>query len=301
MGTTWSVVIADELSSQVVGALDAEIQLELERINGLMSTYDPESELSRFNAKPSTDAVELHPDTLHVIDTAASISQLTEGAYDVTLGAVIDLWGFGADPEQIVVPQADALKAARASTGYQQLTRQGNTVRKHHPEMRIDLSSLAKGFAVDQLGLLAEAAGASNYIAEIGGELRTRGQRLEGSEWRIGIELPDGGVDAGLAVNDAHIASSGSYRNYREEAGQRYSHIIDGRSGKPITHTLAAVTVLHDSTMLADAWATALLVVGPDEAMALAKSEGLSMQTTVKTSSGFAVKQTPSFAARVVE
>jgi thiamine biosynthesis lipoprotein len=301
MGTRWSAQIVSELPAAALDSLHSSIRAELERINGLMSTWDPTSELSQFNAMQSTEPVELHADTLTVIDASLRVSELTKGAYDVTLGAVIDLWGFGADMSRVAVPEAEALATARDRIGYQKLHRQGSTVSKQHPALRIDLSSLAKGFAVDQIGLLIEAAGIENYIAEIGGEVRTRGSKADGSAWRIGIEQPDGKADAGLAVHDAHMASSGSYRNYREVAGQRYSHIIDGRTGQPITHELVAVTVLHESTMLADAWATALLVLGVDAAMALASSQNLALQLTVKTVSGFKLQQTDSFAASFVQ
>ena len=301
MGTHWSVQIASELPAAALDSLHSSIRIELERINGLMSTWDPTSELSQFNTMQSTELVELHADTLTVIDASLRVSELTEGAYDVTLGALIDLWGFGADMARVAVPVAAAVATARDRVGYQKLRRQGSRISKQHPALRIDLSSLAKGFAVDQIGLLIEAAGVENYIVEIGGEVRTRGNSADGSAWRIGIEQPDGKADAGLAVHNAHIASSGSYRNYRQVAGQRYTHIIDGRTGQPITHELVAVTVLHESTMLADAWATALLVIGADAAMGLASSQNLAMQLTVKTASGFKLQQTDSFAASVVQ
>lgn len=301
MGTRWSVQIASELPVATRDSLHSSIRIELERINGLMSTWDPASELSRFNTIQSTEPVELHADTLTVIDASLRVSELTEGAYDVTLGALIDLWGFGADMSRVAVPEAEALATARDRVGYQKLHRQGPTISKQHPALRIDLSSLAKGFAVDQIGLLIEAAGIENYTAEIGGEVRTRGDSADGRAWHIGIEQPDGKADTGLAVHDAHMASSGSYRNYREVAGQRYSHIIDGRTGQPITHELVAVTVLHESTMLADAWTTALLVMGADAAMAVASSQKLAVQLTVKTASGFKLQRTDSFAAKLVQ
>ncbi len=295
MGTSWSVELAQRLTSAELSALNATLTGELIRINQLMSTYDAESELSRFNRLQSVEPVTLAADTLLVLDTAIGLSVKTAGAYDVTLGSVIDLWGFGADDVADFVPGSERIQQAMALTGYRQLVRVGNTVRKRHPGLRIDLSSLAKGFAVDQLGLLIEAAGIDNYIAEIGGELRARGFNVDGDAWRIGIEQPDGTIETGVAVSNANMASSGSYRNYRMVKGQRYTHIIDGRTGMPINHDLAAVTVLHRSTLLADAWATALMVLGAEAAWQLANNESVAMQLTVAEDEGFKLLRSAGF------
>ena len=301
MGTSWSITLASPLAPSQNKRLEMQVLRELARINGLMSTYDKSSELSLFNSNKSTDPIVLHADTLAVLDTAIAISEQTDGAYDVTLGAVIDLWGFGPDPTQNTIPDDSAIRRALSNTGYSKLQRVQNTVRKASAELRIDLSSLAKGYAVDQIGFVVESMGVSDYVAEIGGELRTRGERANGKPWRIGIELPDGQIEQGMAVNDAHIASSGNYRNYREVDGVRYSHLIDGRTGSPVTHKLAAVSVLHSSTMLADAWATALAVIGPQHAMRIAAAEGLAVQLTVMGESGFELTRTTEFAALIVD
>lgn len=167
--------------------------------------------------------------------------------------------------------------------------------------MQLDVSSLAKGFAVDQIGRLLEGLGIDHYIAEIGGELRVRGFRRPGLRWHVGVEHPDGSVNSGLALTDAHVASSGSYRNYREVDGKRLSHIIDGSTGRPIEHSLVAVTVLHDSTMLADAWATALLIVGNTRAIELSEKMNLAVQLTSRSGNGFSVYRSPRFTEQVME
>jgi thiamine biosynthesis lipoprotein len=180
------------------------------------------------------------------------------------------------------------------------LVHRGSTLRKRHPMLSIDVSSLGKGFAVDQLGVLLESLGITHYLAEIGGELRARGFRAEDLPWQVGIEQPNGDIQSGLYLHNTHVASSGSYRNYREEVGRRVSHIIDGKTGKPIDHQLVAVTVLHESTMLADAWATALLVVGEAAAKELILQLGLDAQLTIRTDDAFELYRSDGFQQRLV-
>ena len=283
MGTRWKVLWVDERDAgDAVSAEAMRVALvdELERINSLMSTWDPDSQLSEFNRSGTVDPVSLHPDTLKVIDTALTISRLTRGKYDITLQPVIDLWGFSRSDVPVSPTQPDIDRALRIS-GYQQLVRIDDTVRRRIPELSIDVSSLAKGFAVDQLGEVAESLGVTHYLVDIGGELRARGLRGDGAQWRVGVESPDGEVPQLLNLLDAHVATSGSYRNYRVENGQRLSHIIDGSTGRPITHDLVSVSVLGESAMLSDAWATALLVVGRAAALALVEQQGISAQLTV--------------------
>ena len=294
MGTTWSLAwvdvsdeharastdncdLCDAVATDGSTVLQREINRELERINALMSTWDPESELSRFNQLRSTETVKLHADTLEVIDAALIISTLTAGRYDITLQPVIDLWGFNQNITT-PTPSDEKIEDVLGSTGYLNLVRVADTVRKRKPEISVDVSSLAKGFAVDRLGELVESLGVSNYIVDIGGEVRARGTRADGSHWLVGIENPAGGVELGVRLIDSHIATSGSYRNFRMENGKRLSHIIDGATGKPITHNLVSVSVVHDSTMLADAWATALMVVGEKHAKKLMNDQRLVAQ-----------------------
>ena len=301
MGTQWSVQIAERLSSAEADRLQQLIESELARINTLMSTYDPRSELSLFNASGSLEPQALHKDTLTVLDAALSVSTESQGAYDVTLQPVIALWGFSQRNVDDALPSQDEVTAAMRVVGSNKLIRQNNNVQKKLPDTQIDLSSIAKGYAVDQMGVLLEAADVKNYSAEIGGEIRTRGVNTSGKAWRIGLELPNGDVEQGLSVNNAHIASSGDYRHYREKDGQRYSHLIDGRTGYPIQHKLAAVTVLHDSTMLADAWSTALMVLGDVEGEQLARKHQLDAQLTIRVGDQFEILRLGKFASYLVE
>ena len=301
MGTSWSVIVVDKLSANVVSTLEESIANELVRINSLMSTYDPDSQLSQFNQLDANRPVAMHLDVLTVIDAAISISELTGGAYDVTLGPLIRLWGFGSKANQTDVPKNAQITDLLSRSGYRNIERVNNTLRKQHAGMEVDLSSIAKGYAVDKLGDLVAATGAKHYSVEIGGELLTRGNNVNGQQWRIGIEQPDATTEFGIAVNDAHIASSGSYRNYREVDGKRYTHLIDGRTGNPVTHTTAAVTVLHNNTMLADAWATALMVLDFDSALRLAEQQNIAALFTIKKKAGFELNPSRAFPSLITD
>lgn len=293
MGTQWALRWRDNVPSegQVESVSSSRLELalvdELERINSLMSTWDPESELSLFNRYDGADPVELHVDTLHVIDTALQVSYLTAGRYDITLAPVIELWGFNKEA-QVESPDDSAIDETLKASGSELLVRLNNTLRKRKPGVSVDVSSLAKGFAVDSLGMVVESFGIEHYLLDIGGELRARGSREAAEPWRVGIENPEGQVTQLMALSDTHVASSGSYRNFRIEKGKRLSHIIDGSTGRPIEHDLVSVTVVHESTMLADAWATALLVVGTVDAERLIQQHSLAAQLTVYRDGEFA-------------
>jgi len=314
MGTQWSVTLGlenDGLASLQEGEGDAyqailfTITAELERINALMSTWDPNSELSLFNVNQSVEPITLHADTLAVIRTALEVSKTTNGAYDVTRGNVFALWGFSRDEPLPDAPSREDLNSALASSGWQALTLSNQTAQKKYPAMTVDLSSVAKGFAVDRIGEILEAQALSHYLVNIGGEIRSRGRASAEQLWRIGVEAPNTDLAAGIEVSDAHLASSGSYRNVRIINGRQVSHLIHGQTGQPVTDGLVAVTVLHDSTALADAWATAFMVVGAKEAKKRALSDDLAVQLTLlapsegeaETASEFTLWQSPRWQA----
>ncbi len=301
MGTTWSVVLASPPGPITLDALQKAIEAELVRINQLMSTYHPDSDLSKFNASESTELVLLNAEILFVLDASMKISDASDGAYDVTLGAVIDIWGFGSSDQQSAAPSKQQLQKASEATGFNRLIREGKKIAKPSAMMRIDLSSLAKGYAVDRIGFVVERAGLNDYLAEIGGEIKARGNRNGSKAWRVGIEMPNGEIAQGLAMTNLSVASSGSYRNYREIDGKRVSHLIDGQTYMPISHNTVAVTVLHHNTMSADAWATALMVVPPEKAHTLVDEYGLDVQLTTKTDEGFDVWRTQGFTKLVVD
>jgi thiamine biosynthesis lipoprotein len=265
MGTTWSVILPPVDAD--TRAIKQGLEGHLERINALMSTYNPGSEISRFNQQPGTDWFAVSEDTARVVALALEISRLTDGAFDVTVGPLVDLWGFGAVRPESLPPSPEQIAALVAGVGYEklQLRREPPAIRKKISQLRIDFSAIAKGYAVDVLAHYLDQQQIKQYLVEIGGELKMRGLRSDGSPWRIAIEAPleeVREVATVFSLTDIALATSGNYRNYYEENGQRYVHTIDPVSGQPIQHQLASVTVLDPVAVRADALATALMVMG---------------------------------------
>ena len=299
MGSSWSALIHAEDLPLPRPRLQAELDNILKRVNSTMSTYLPDSELSRINRIDNTDWINLSAALLRVLQAAQQISHLTGGAFDVTAGPLVNLWGFG--PEQrFSVPDEAQIALALRRSGYRQLRLDpaASALQKTRRGMFIDLSAIAKGYAVDELADYLEQLGLDNYLVEIGGEIRARGVNAEQLPWQIGIEQPLAGqrrVQQIITLDDMAMATSGDYRNFFEQDGARYSHTIDPRTGRPITHQLASVTALHPVAMHADAWATALLVSGPERGFALARQHGLAAYFIVRTDNGFSARHTPAF------
>jgi thiamine biosynthesis lipoprotein len=280
MGTSYSVQIVEPPPALDREALAGQIETRLAEINGLMSTYQPGSELSRFNASSASGWFLVSPELVAVVAMAQSVSEASAGAFDVTVGPLVNLWGFGPTPSAEAIPSAGEVQAARARVGWQQLEVQvePTALRKSRPDLYVDLSAIAKGYAVDQLAALIESAGIEDYLVEIGGELRGRGLNGRAEPWQIAIERPEvsrRAVFRVVALRDLAMATSGDYRNFVEIDGERYSHTIDPATGRPVGHRLASVTVLAETCTQADAWATALLVLGPGRGLELAERQGL--------------------------
>ena len=280
MGTTFAVRVVEEDPGEArVAALEAAVGQVLARIDARMSTWRPESELSRFNRLQSTEPFPVSDDTLAVFRHAIEISELTGGAFDVTVAPLVDAWGFGPAGRPAAFPDGAEIERLRARVGYRQLAIDvsSSTIRKSQASVSADLSALAKGYAVDQVAELLRAEGIGSYLVEVGGEVRARGRSERGDAWRVGIERPAPGppvLQRQLALRDLALATSGDYRNYYELEGRRLSHTIDPRSGRPVSHGLASASVLDPLCVRADALATALEVLGPEDGFALAASNG---------------------------
>lgn len=302
MGTHYHIKVVAALDATRRDQLERDITGTLERVNALMSTYRPDSELSRFNAGTSVEPQPLDPETVEVFRVALRVSQESNGAFDVTVGPLVNAFGFGpnAPPEP---PADDALTALRQRVGYAKIVLDpaARTLQKTQPDVYCDLSAIAKGYGVDAVARTLDSAGLDRYMVEIGGEVRTRGRNGDGGIWRIGIEKPDGGeqaVQSIVALNNYSMATSGDYRNFYEREGQRYSHTIDPRTGRPVTHGLASATVLHANCADADAYATTLMVLGPDEGYAFALAHNLAAHLLVHAPNGaFIERNTPAFDA----
>jgi thiamine biosynthesis lipoprotein len=284
--------------------LRARLESELERLAGQLSAWRPDSALSRFNdAAPGTWSV-LPEDLFEVLAHALALARDTEGAYDPTIGPLVNAWGFGPQGAPRHQPPTRAeLDAARARIGAWRLVLDAPTRRALQPGgVFVDVSSIAPGFAVDRLAATLRSEGIDDYLVELGGEVRAGGRKPDGSDWRVAVEAPpDAALDAStfdlvIALRDAAVGSSGDYRTGFVHAGRRYSHTIDPRSGEPVRHALAAVSVIASDAMQADALAAALMVLGPDAGWEHARARGLAAAFTVRHPEGGYVRRlTPEF------
>ncbi|MGB1310216.1 MAG: FAD:protein FMN transferase [Leucothrix sp.] len=292
MGTTYNITLyltkGQTLDSKQV---QQQIDDSLIRINQQMSTWIKDSEISLFNKSESTEWYPVSAEFAAVVEAAQSISQLSNGAFDITVGPLINIWGFGKDFKNNN-PDDATIAAAKANTGYQQLAvrRSPPALKKQIPQLQINLSAIAKGYGVDAIADQLTKAGISSYLVEIGGEIRANGIKPNQSLWRIAIEKPttkERSIQQGLLLDNTGVATSGDYRNYFERNGKRYSHTINPETGKPITHQLASITVLHKSAMMADGLATAMMVLGEDKAKRFIADNKLSAYMVSRDKKGF--------------
>ncbi len=297
------VLTDDEASLENLGEGITEV---LEEVDASMSTWREDSELSRLNGREDqSDWIDISVPLHEVLATAVDVSSLTGGAFDITIGPVVNLWGFGPEARPDKVPDDDELAARLDATGYEKLE-----LRAEPPAIRasksqyIDLSAIAKGYGVDAVARYLENAGVASYLVEIGGEVRVNGRKPDGSAWRLAIEEPvseQRQINRVVALDEHAMATSGDYRNYYESEGRRYSHTIDPDTGRPIVHNLASVTVIAENTMLADALATGFNVMGYERAQALATRENIAAYFIVRRDGGFESHHTPAFTSYLTQ
>ena len=302
MGTSYSVRIVAPADASAVSLvlLQQRVATRLEDLENVFSTYRPDSEVSRFNAHPGQEWFGVSPEFLDVLEQAVTVSQLTDGAFDATIGPLVELWGFGAGEAPRRIPDREVLDRLLSDAGFEylQLRESPPAVRRTRPSVQLDFSAIAKGYAVDRIWELLSEAGLAAYLVDVGGEVRTHGRRADGRDWSIGVENPDGsGVAEAVPLQNAAIATSGDYRNFFEYEGRRYSHVLDPRSGWPVSHELTAVSVISTTTVMADALATALLVLGPETGLELAEHEQIAARLVVRSADGLTVLRTPAFEA----
>lgn len=292
MGTTFSIKISPPPPADQRKQLQKQITARLEQINAQMSTYQPDSDLMRFNLAQSTDWHGVPAELVELVQRAAQVSKATEGTYDVTVGPLVNLWGFGNAGRRDSPPSPDEIAETLTHVGYQKLHAQTSPpeLKKDDERLQVDLSSIAKGWAVDQIAELLHAQGHTNYLVEIGGEVVARGHKSDGAPWRIAVEKPlldQRAVERVVALNDAAMATSGDYRNFFSNGGKLYSHTIDPKTGASAQHRLASVTVFADDCTEADAWATALMALGEERAPAIANAQKLKALFIIRTTDGF--------------
>ncbi len=302
MGTSYNITLVVPDKIQVdEDKLRMLVDAELKQLNQTFSTYIDDSELSQLNQALVGTPFPVSRQLFDVLVLSLEIAWLSNGAFDITVGSLVDLWGFGGGSEggEDKVPSVQAIERQLARIGFSsvELNLFSDEVTKNKA-VNIDLSAIAKGYAVDRLAELLLKSGAQDFMVEIGGEIRLQGNSPRGTPWRIAIEQPEnqiGAVHKALNLSNVGLATSGDYRNYFEVDGERYSHTIDPVTGRPITHKLASVTVLADSTAYADAVATAINVMGPEKGLSLAEDTGLAVYLLIKTEQGFEAKYSSAF------
>jgi len=305
MGTTYHITIAkgskDPSGELKQSAID-ELLLE---VNASFSTYIDSSEVSTLNLYKGIEGQPKTPEFIELLGEAQRINLLTGGAYDITVGPLVNLWGFGPSFKEDDIPSDELIEQALSNVGFDNISIDADSgrVRKLKPEVYVDFSSIAKGYGVDRLADYIESKGYSNYMVEIGGEMRVKGHNPKGTRWRIAIEKPDSATRAIhriINVTNVAMATSGDYRNFFLKDGVRFSHTIDPKTGKPVRHNLASVTVLNKSAATADALATAFMVLGDKKGYDLAMKNELAVLFLIKQNDGFRERMTPSF-KRLIE
>lgn len=256
----------------------------LDTVNELMSTYREDSELSRFNRHDDATPFRVSAPTHEVFRMAQEIAVQSNGAFDVTVGPLVNAWGFGPEAFQ-QAPDEVTLAMLRERVGYEKITVHGDgAVSKKHPEVYCDLSGIAKGYATDAVAIALEEAGVTRYMVEVGGEIRVAGANADGNPWRLGIEkpLPDTRqLHTVVHLTEGALATSGDYRNMYELDGRRFSHTIDPNTGRPVKHNLVSASVIHESCAMADGYATALMALGPEKGVSFAEQQNLAVMLII--------------------
>jgi thiamine biosynthesis lipoprotein len=308
MGTTYHIqaVMPRGVSERDRKARHADLQQRiqslLDDINGKMSTYQPTSELSRFNRSTTQKWFAVSQETAETARIALEIARLTDGAFDVTIAPLVNFWGFGphADFDQKARPDPSALAAIKKRVGFQKFLVHPDKplLKKKHPHLTLDFSGVAKGYGVDGVARYLEKEVSQNYMIEIGGEIKTKGLNHRGQKWNVAIEVPNIHqrlIQRVIRLQDGAVATSGDYRNFIVRDGKRLSHIIDPTSGWPISHDTASVTIVDASCARADALATAFLVLGAEKGFELAAKHGIAAHFIILKESGFEERSTKEF------
>ncbi|HEY6527915.1 MAG TPA: FAD:protein FMN transferase [Cellvibrionaceae bacterium] len=298
-GTTYHItyVPSAKINNATQNVLAAEIEKELARLDKSISNYRADSDIEQFNSQITTNTIEVSEEIVYLIETARSVSTASNGCYDVTIKPLFDLWGF--KKNVFSEPSEEALTNTLALVGMDKLETLDKThLRKKVPNLRVDLSSIGQGYSIGKIAALLESYEIANYIVEIGGELKVRGQKPHGRPWRLALEKPlsnEQKIEKIAVFNTTApmaMMPSGTYHHFFDTNGKRYSHILDARTGKPITHSSASATVLNPDPTLADAWSTALLCLGSAEGISLANSLGIAALYIDQSNDGFSEKPT---------
>lgn len=307
MGTFWRISLAG-VAPERKASLQKAVQQQLDEDDRQLSTWKNDSVLSRFNQYRGSDPQPVSENMADIVSLSLRIGRKTAGAMDITVGPLVNLWGFGPDKQPLKEPTQAQIDAAKALTGLQHLQviqkAEGAYLQKDLPGLYVDLSTVGEGFATDHLARLMEKEGINSYLVSVGGAVLTRGKNAQGQPWKVAIQKPTDRENAVQAVVDLQghgISTSGSYRNYYELDGKRISHVIDPTTGRPIQHKLVSATVIATTALEADGWDTGLMVLGEEKAKALALRENLAVYLIEKQGEGFSSWMSPQFKAFIVQ
>ncbi|OUF43436.1 FAD:protein FMN transferase ApbE [Pluralibacter gergoviae] len=301
MGTFWRVSVIG-VDGARADALRRKVQAQLDADDMQLSTWKANSALMRFNRSDSTAPWPVSEAIADIVTASLRIGSKTGGAMDITVGPLVNLWGFGPDKQPVKIPSAEQIAAAKARTGLQHLTvidQAGSQyLQKDLPGLYVDLSTVGEGYAADHLARLMAQEGISRYLVSVGGALVSRGMNASGRPWRVAIQKPndrENAVQAIVDINGHGISTSGSCRNYYELDGRRISHVIDPQTGEPIQHKLVSVTVIAPTALEADGWDTGLMVLGTEKAKEVVREQGLAAYFIYKQGETFQTWMSPQF------
>ena len=284
MGTYYFIEVVEVSNKLHIDKIEIEIEDTLKMANKILSNWDNNSEISKINKNKTTMPIKLSDELNKVFKTANKINIKSNGFFDLTLDPIIDIWGFGYESKQLeTIPSDEQIKNALSLVGQQSLLKfnfDNNELTKKNKNLKINLSSIGKGFGIDLIGKKLDQLGIDNYIINIGGDILTKGHNKKNEDWIIGVENPnlkEKLIKEIVNLTDKGLATSGDYKNFFTKNGKKYSHIINPNTGKPITHSTKSVTVIHKNSMKADGWATALLALGSVDGLKIAEKEKIAV------------------------
>ncbi|MDH0645915.1 FAD:protein FMN transferase [Pseudomonas sp. GD03858] len=297
MGSSYSIQYARQPGGPAPAQVQAEVEAILQSIDARYSTYRGDSTVSRFNQLPAGQCLAVDADLFELASFGQHLAEQSQGAFDLTVEPLLDLWGFGPQAREMHVPDPQALAIARQRVGYRHLRLEGGSLCKD-AAIELDFNGIAAGHAVDLIAERLHGMGIDSFLAEATGELKAVGRKPDGSAWRIALELPREDRQIARQVIDVQglaVSTSGDYRHYFEDNGRRYSHTFDARLGRPVEHDLASVTVLDASALLADGYSTLLLILGPRRGWDFALANGIAAVLVTRVEGGFVSRSTPAF------
>lgn len=291
MGTAYSVQVASPPAEPGPAALEVEVRQYLADFDALVSTYRDDSEIARFNVSTSEEWFPVSAETARLVVLARELAAQSQGAFDPTVAPLVKLWKFHRHETRKTLPTEAEIVAARERVGYEYLEVRLDppALRKSLPTLELDLNAVAPGWAVDRIAERLQARGLKDFLVDVGSEIRASGRKADGSSWRIGLERPVDGehiLQGAIPLDDLAVSTSGDYRNVYFIDGVRYSHTIDPRTGRPVQHGLATVTVLAVDCATADGLATTLSVLGPEAGLAFANEHKLSVWMMLRDEHG---------------